>query len=148
MAGAYINLLHYVTSKSVPRWPSDCCSVCRIKTASRRQPTIMTQLSRLHPPPQQQIHRLYNSNPNITHRIRVIWYQRKPGQILRVNLLFLAGPEDGGSDAGEATIWEPRLRRNRSSVWAGSRDKKHQFDLGRNPPGNWERELTFSYLVA
>ena len=49
--------------------------------------------------------------------------------------MLLAGPEDGGSDAGEATILEPRLKENLDSVWAGKSSEEHQFDLGRNPPG-------------
>ena len=74
------------------------------------------------------------SDLKIISRIEVIQYQRRPRQILQVNLLFLAGSEDGGSDAGEATTGMPRLQEFSDSVWAGKSSKEHQFDLGRNPP--------------
>ena len=69
-------------------------------------------------------------------------------QILLVNLLFLAGPKNGGSDAAEATILEPRLQEILDSVWAGKSSEEHQFDLDRNPPGlvNWN--LYFRILIA
>ena len=139
-------LVHYITVHWSPHQGDLAMrQTCRNSTASCRQSTFTAQLPRLHPT-QQQTHRLYNSNPNIAHRIEVIRYQRRPRQILQVNLLLLAGPEDGGSDAGEATIREPRLRTNSGSVRAGKSRREHQFDLGRNPVHDWELKPTFSYF--
>ena len=68
------------------------------------------------------------------HWIGIILISGRPAEILQVNPLLLAGPEDGGSDDRRGDRRKPRLRQNSDSVRAGSRDQKHQFDLGRNPP--------------
>ena len=147
---------HYITLHQIPlSWPDHRLQAipalphcCCIKTASRRQPIITAQLPRLQSTATGTHTHTAASDLKIISRIEVIRYQRRPRQILQVDLLLLAGPEDGGSEAGEATTGTPRLRIFPDSVWAGKSIEEHQFDLGRNPPGleNWN--LYFRNLIA
>ena len=90
---------------------------------------------------------LHSSNPNLDQWIGISLFHSisgKPAEIAQVNLLLPADPEDGGSDAGEATADQDASTAEFSdSVRAGSRDQKHQFDLGKNSPESQDRKLIF-----
>ena len=122
------------------------CGNCRINTATRRQPIITAQLPRLHPTAtdtqtiqQQPEHSPSDPSYLITTQSRT----DSTGESA------VPGWSRGWrSDAGEATIWEPRLWQNRGSVRAGKSSEEHQFDLFRNPPEIEFENLHFRILIA
>ena len=99
----YKPALHYVTSKSALGWPSDyCCSTIAASVLRQTGSPPLLHRSPDYTPPQTTTDtHTAASDLKIISRIEVIRYQRRPRQILQVNLLFLAGSRGWGEATQE-----------------------------------------------